>query len=147
MPLDDGSRLRLFLRESVQPPIAEQQDRLRARLERVVDPGRLSVSRHPARLPRDGDAASLEWYERVSDWAEETDLSLSPFFESRSAYDPEADAVREMVSLPVLWLIIADGESVRAAYPHVEEAVVPVSAAVADLEAAETPRRANDVAD
>jgi hypothetical protein len=147
MSVDDGSRLRLFLRESVQPPIAEQQDRLRSRLERVVDPGRLSVVRHPARLPRDGESETLDWYERVREWASSSGASLSPFFESRSAYDPAVDKVREMVSLPVLWLVVSDGESVRAAYPHVEEAVVPVSSAVSEFESAESPSRANDAAD
>ncbi|MEF8808527.1 HTH domain-containing protein [Natronomonas sp.] len=85
MSVDDGSRLRSFLRESVQPPIAEQQDRLRSRLERVVDPGRLAVVRHPARLPRDGESETLDWYERVREWASSSEASLSPFFKSRSA--------------------------------------------------------------
>jgi hypothetical protein len=147
MPVDDGSRLRLFLREDAQPPIADQQDRLRSRLERVVDPGRLSVTYHPARLPRESQGDPLEWYGKVREWAESSDRSLSPFFESRAAYDPEADDVREMVSLPVLWLVLTEGESVRAAYPHVAEAVVPVSAAIDDLESAGSPSRANDAAD
>lgn len=147
MAVNDGGRLRLFLREGATPPIAEQQDRLRARLERVVDPGRLSITTHPARLPRDEEAAALEWFERVREWAESQEVSLSPFFESREAYDTETDAVREMVSLPVLWLVLTEGESVRAAYPHVEEAVVPVSAAVADLEATESPPQVDDAAD
>lgn len=147
MSIIDGGRLRLFLRENVQPPIAEQQDRLHARLERVVDPGRFSVVRHPARLPHGGDADALEWYERVVEWADTNDRSLSPFFESRSAYDPDADEIREMVSLPVLWLVVSDGEAIQAAYPHVDEAVVPVSTAVSDFESTETPSRANDAAD
>ncbi|WP_336135848.1 HTH domain-containing protein [Natronomonas amylolytica] len=147
MSADDGNRLRLFLRESVQPPIAEQQDRLRSRLERAIDPGRLSVVHHPARLPRDGDGETLEWYERVREWASTTEASLSPFFESRSAYDPDVDDVREMVSLPVLWLVVSDGASVRAAYPHVQEAVVPVSSAIAEFESADASSRANDAAD
>lgn len=147
MPVDDGSRFRLFLREDAQPPIADQQARLRARLERAVDPGRLSVTYHPARLPRESRAAPLEWYGKVREWAESSGFSLSPFFESRAAYDPEADDVREMVSLPVLWLVLTEGESVRAAYPHVEDAVVPVSAAIDDLESAEAPSRVNDAAD
>lgn len=147
MPIDDGGRLRLFLREDAQPPIAEQQERLRARLERAVDPGRLSITTHPTRLPRDSDADALTWYERVLEWAEAAEVSLSPFFESREGYDIEADTVRQMVSLPVLWLVLVDGESVRAAYPHVEDAVVPVSAAVSDLEATGSPPRADDAAD
>ncbi|MFT4883532.1 MAG: hypothetical protein ACI8U4_001039 [Natronomonas sp.] len=147
MPVDDGSRFRLFLRESVQPPIAEQQDRLRSRLERVVDPGRLSVVHHPTRLPRGGDGETLDWYERVREWAASTEASLSPFFESRRAYDPAVDDLREMVSLPVLWLVVSNGDSVRAAYPHVEEAVVPVSSAISEFESADAPSRANDAAD
>lgn len=147
MSIDDGGRLRLFLREDAQPPIAEQQERLRTRLERVVDPGHLSITTHPTRLPRDSEADALAWYERVREWAEATEVSLSPFFESREGYDTDADVVREMVSLPVLWLVLTDGKSVRAAYPHVEEAVVPVSAAVSDLEAMGSASRADDAAD
>lgn len=147
MSRDDGSRFRLFLRENVQPPMAQQQDRLRARLERVLDPGKLSVTSHPSRLSRGSEADALEWYERVAEWATARDVSLSPFFESRDAYDPEADAVLEMVSLPVLWLVVTEGDAVRTVYPHVDDAVVPVSSAVDDLEASGTPRRANDAAD
>jgi hypothetical protein len=147
MPVDDGSRFRLFLREDAQPPIADQQARLRARLERAVDPGRLSVTYHPARLPQESNAEVLRWYERVREWADSSGFSLSPFFESRTAYDPETDDVREMVSLPVLWLVLTKGDAVRAAYPHVDDAVVPVSAAIDDLESSEAPSRANDAAD
>jgi hypothetical protein len=72
------------------------------------------------------------------------DVSLSPFFERREAYDPAADGVREMVTLPVLWLTLSEGSSVRATYPHVDGEVETASDAVSELVDGRVPTDAAD---
>lgn len=131
------SSFTLFLRESAQPPIQKQQASLRARLEHVLGPETVTVEYHPPKVPVDVDSHVLESYKQVREWATDVGVSLSPFFERRDTYDPDIEDVRETLSLPVLWLVETDGNTVLNAYPHVEEAVVTVSAAVAELEPVE----------
>ena len=142
--LGAGRRVDLYLRGETSPAVAEQQRRVRSRLERSLGQGELAVHEHPKRVPAAGGDAVAEAFEDVRAWASEAGVSLSPFFESRETYDPDAERVREMVTLPVLWMTLSDGEDVRATYPHVDREVETVSDAVEDL-VAEAPE--GDAAD
>lgn len=140
----DGLRVDLYLREGASPAVAEQQRRVRSRLEATLGEGALSVREHPRRIPADGDSPLHERFAEVRAWASDADVSLSPFFERRESYDPAAAAVREMVTLPVLWVTLSEGESLRATYPHVDGQVETVSDAVAELVAGSIPLVAAD---
>ena len=134
----------LYLREGASTAVAEQQRRVRSRLEESLGPGALSVREHPRRIPAGEDSPRYERFADVRAWAREADVSLSPFFERREAYDPAADSVREMVTLPVLWLTLSEGSSVRATYPHVDGEVETASDAVSELVDGRVPTDAAD---
>lgn len=146
MSIDDGVQVELFLRSGVSAAVEKQQRRVRTRLERTLPAGSLSVHEHPKRVPVVDGSAVFERYREVYDWASEAGVSLSPFFARRETYDPTAGDVREMVTLPVLWLTLVEGASIRASYPHVDGEVATVSDAVAELTGADG-RRASDAAD
>ena len=129
----DGLRVDLYLRDGAAPAVTEQQRRLRSRLEDRLGPTTLGVHRHPERVPAAGDDALYYEYDDVRAWADDADVSLSPFFQRRESYDPSAGRVREMVTLPVLWLTVSEGSEVRATFPHVDGEVATVSEAVAAL--------------
>lgn len=141
---DQGLRVDLYLRQQTTPAVAEQQRRIRSRLEDGLRSVALSVAEHPRRIPADEDSQVSERYWAVREWAGESDVSLSPFFERRESYDPGTGTVREMVTLPVLWLTLSDGSTVRATYPHVCGEVETVSDAVAKLLAGSVPDVAAD---
>lgn len=133
MARHEGLRVDLYLRERATPAVAEQQRHVRSRLEGGLGSAALSVREHPRRIPADDDGPLRDRYASVREWASETGVSLSPFFERREAYDPGAGTVREMVTLPVLWLTVSDGAALRATYPHVDDEVETVSHAVSEL--------------
>ena len=133
MSRDDGLRVDLYLRQGASPAVTEQQRRVRSRLEASLGSGTLSVREHPRRVPATDDSPVYERFGEVRAWAREAGVSLSPFFERRESYDPAAGGVREMVTLPVLWLTLSEGSSVRATYPHVDGEVETVSDAVSAL--------------
>lgn len=129
----DGARVDLYLRDGAAPALTEQQRRHRSRLEDRLVSSTIAVHRHPKRVPAAGDDALYDEYDDVHAWADDADVSLSPFFQRRESYDPSVGRVREMVTLPVLWLTISEGSEVRATFPHVDGEVATVSEAVAAL--------------
>lgn len=135
----EGVQVDLYLRDEVSPAVAEQQQRVRSRLEGTVGSGSLAVHEHPRRVPADDDEALYGRYADARAWASDADVSLSPFFECRQSYDPGAGRVREMVTLPVLWLTLSEDAGVRATYPHVDGEVETVSNAVGDIVEGERP--------
>lgn len=135
----EGLQVDLYLRDEVSPAVAEQQQRVRSRLDGTLRAGTLAVHEHPKRVPADDESPLFDQYAAARAWAADADVSLSPFFERRETYDPGAACVREMVTLPVLWLTLSDEAGVRATYPHVDDAVETVSDAVGDIVAGERP--------
>lgn len=144
MTIDQGLRVDLYLRDGATPAVTEQQRRVRSRLEDGLGASALSVAAHPRRIPVADDGQLYERYAAAREWAGEIGVSLSPFFERREAYDPGAETVREMVTLPVLWLTVSDGAAVRATYPHVDDRVATVSEAVSELLEGSMPEAAAD---
>lgn len=135
----EGLQVDLYLRDEVTPAVAKQQQRVRSRLEGTVGSGSLAVHEHPRRVPADDDWPLYDRYADACAWAADAEVSLSPFFERRESYDPDAGRVREMVTLPVLWLTLSEDTDVRATYPHVNGEVETVSDAVGDIVAGERP--------
>lgn len=129
----DGVQVDLYLRDETSPAVTDQQRRVRSRLEDRLGAADIAVEEHSKRVPADGDHALYSTYADVRTWAEDTGVSLSPFFQRRESYDPTARQVREMVTLPVLWLTVSERSALRATYPHVDGEVATVSDAVADL--------------
>lgn len=129
----DGVRVDLYLRDEASPAVTEQQRRVHSRLEDRFESTILAVHRHPRRVPAAEDDALYCEYTDVRAWADSVGVSLSPFFQRRQSYDPSAGRVREMVTLPVLWLTVSEKSQVRGTYPHVDGEVATVSEAVADL--------------
>lgn len=133
MSIDDDLRVDLYLRDGVSEAVARQQRRIRSQLEETLQDRHLTIHEHPKRVPATEDGAVLERYRQVQTWATERGVSLSPFFEQRETYDPATDSIREMVTLPVLWLTLSERDGLRATYPHVDDAVATVSDAVTEL--------------
>lgn len=133
MASNDGLRVDLYLRKEVSPAVTRQQQRVRSQLEGGLPPEAIAVHEHPKRVPAADDSPLFDHYTDVRAWASDAGVSLSPFFERREAYDTTADSVREMVTLPVLWLTLSEDAAVRATYPHVDSEVETVSGAVSDL--------------
>lgn len=135
----EGLQVDLYLRDEVSPAVAEQQQRVRSRLEGTVRTGALTVHEHPKRVPAADESPLYDRYADARAWASDADVSLSPFFECRESYDPGVAQVREMVTLPVLWLTLTGDTGVRATYPHVDGEVETVSDAVGDIVDGERP--------
>jgi hypothetical protein len=133
MPSGDSLQAELYLRADSGRAVSDQQRRVRERLNRAFGDGKLRIREHPERVPASGERAVLDRYEDARSWASENEVSLSPFFESHRTYHPDSGAVREMVTLPVLWLALTDGSSVTAVYPHVDSEVETVSSALTAL--------------
>lgn len=145
MARDDELQVDLFLRDEASPAVTDQQRRVRSRLERTLLPGALTVHEHPRRIPTEEESVPFDGYSNARAWAKESGVSLSPFFERRESYDPSAERVREMVTLPVLWLTVSEASDVHGTYPHVDGEVETVSDAVSALLDDETlPRDAAD---
>lgn len=131
----DGVRVDLYLRDETSPAVTDQQRRVRSRLEDRLGAADVAVEGHSKRVPadEDDDDALYATYADVRAWADDAGVSLSPFFQRRESYDPTVQRVREMVTLPVLWLTVSERSAIRATYPHVDGEVATVSDAVADL--------------
>ncbi|QLD87994.1 hypothetical protein HWV07_02650 [Natronomonas salina] len=129
----DGVRVDLYLRDETSPAVADQQRRARSRLEDRLGAADVAVEEHSKRVPADDEDALYSTYADVRAWADDAGVSLSPFFQRRESYDPTAQQVREMVTLPVLWLTVSERSALLATYPHVDGAVATVSDAVDDL--------------
>jgi hypothetical protein len=129
---DEGVRVDLYRRDGVSPAVREQQRRVQSRLKGALEAGELGVHEHPKRVPASGANPVFERFDDVRDWATEADVSLAPFFAVGRSYDPESGRVREMITLPVLWLTLSQGGSLRAS-PHVDGEVETVSDAVGEL--------------
>ena len=133
MATGDSLRTELYLRADAGRAASDQQQRVREKLDRVFESDGLQVRRHPKRVPASGEQDVLDRYEDARAWARENGVSLSPFFESHRTYHPDSGTVREMVTLPVLWLTLTDGSSLAAVYPHVDSGVETVSSALTGL--------------
>lgn len=117
----DECAVTLYLRASPATPARERQRTVRARFERLADDGRVgdaTVERWSRAVPLADSPPAPDHEFRA--WAEETGVSLSPFFDVREEYTLATDSlgVREVLVRPVMCLTVRVGGDLRAVYPH-----------------------------
>lgn len=118
-----GTRARLHVRETLPDPVRGGRKRVTDRLSELVAAGALGeydVVTWDKRVPADGsgDTGTRDVYLAFEAWAQERDVELSPFFETRECYSRETGERGTWVVLPALCLSIYEGSELVAVYPH-----------------------------
>ncbi|AQL44386.1 hypothetical protein BV210_17420 [Halorientalis sp. IM1011] len=115
-----GTRVELFARSSLPEVAARRRDDVAGRLERLAREGHVddvTIDTWEKKVPlSEGD--SHERYERFSEWAENTGVSLDPFFDTRSCYSMETGERGRWLVRPALCLAVYRDGDLDAVYPH-----------------------------
>ena len=120
-----GTRVELYGRETLPPPAAERRDHvaetLRA-LERQELIDECTVSAWPKRIEcasaADPDARDL--YLSFQSWAEDNQVRLTPFFQTRECYSMETGDRGDWVVFPAICLAVYEGDDLVSVYPHAD---------------------------
>lgn len=118
-----GTRARLHVRETLPQPVRHRRQRVADRLSALVAEGALrefDVVTWDKRIPADGsgDPELRDTYLSFEAWAEERDVSLAPFFQTRECYSWETGERGTWVVLPALCLSVHEDGDLTAVYPH-----------------------------
>lgn len=135
MAVGDGDwRFELHLRGAVSRHAERQQQRVRERLRSTVES--VETREWAKRVPRDGDAEAVARYEAFLEWADDRDVSMTPFFRTRAAYSRDTGERYEALVPPVICLAAYRDGELATVYPHVEDGTVrTVADGLASLEA------------
>ncbi|WP_424018914.1 HTH domain-containing protein [Halorientalis pallida] len=116
-----GTRVELFARSSLPEVASRRRDEVAGRLKQLVEDGHVddvAIRTWEKKVPLSSDHDELTEYERFRDWAEETGVSLDPFFDTRSCYSMETGERGEWLVLPALCLAVYRDGDLDAVYPH-----------------------------
>lgn len=118
-------RVRLFVRKTLPRPARERVAEVRSRLKRLADTGRIcevDVSHWEKRIQYPGPANSRgrDRYNEFTAWAREQDVSLRPFFDTRTCYSMETGQRSEWLVFPALCLAVYEDDILTGVYPHAD---------------------------
>lgn len=115
----------LFERRELPPPAQERADSVYERLRPLAAAGELgSIDRVEwvKRTPVDAcDCDVRDTYLEFSSWASEQGVRLSPFFDTRKCFTPEERDYTDWLVMPAFSLVVYEGDSVSAVYPHADD--------------------------
>lgn len=128
MPQPDrprGTRVALYGRATLPPPARDRRDRLAERLSGLVAAGSvdgLEEETWPKRIPRDeaADARARDRYLAFESWARDAEVSLAPFFGTRTCYSTATGDRGEWVVFPALCLAVHEDGELTGVYPHAD---------------------------
>ncbi len=113
--------VRLYTRSAAPRDIAELHRRTVERLDRLAEDGSVESIEFEVwgdLIPTGEDrTGSRRAYDEVVDWAEESGYSLAPGFERRETGTIVSEDTRSVVSVPLLCLVIYDGDGIEAVFP------------------------------
>lgn len=116
----------LYERTELPPPTAERAQHVYERLEELAERGHIeSVTREEwvKRAPvANCDEALRDTYLSFTAWADEEDVRLTPFFQTRECFTPEAGEHTDWLVMPAFCLGVYDEDGVSAVYPHASDA-------------------------
>lgn len=120
-PTPTGTRrIELYVREDLPEPTRERAGSLRTELEALVaDDTVASVSINSwekrTRIDSSDDAAP---YVSFREWAGRVEVTLSPFFDSRTCYSVETGYRHEYRVRPAFCMAVYEDDDLLAVYPH-----------------------------
>jgi hypothetical protein len=117
----EGTWIELFARSSLPEVAARRRDEVAGRLQRLADDGHVddvTIHSWEKKVPLADASESDDRYDRFTAWAEETGVSLAPFFDVRSCYSMETGERGEWLVRPVLCLAVYREGDLDAVYPH-----------------------------
>ncbi len=114
----------LFERGELPPPAERQATAVYERLESLVEAGHIdSVSRETwvKRTPLDDcDGDLRDTYLSFESWAEETGVSLQPFFQTRECFTPSEGEHTDWLVMPAFCVAVYAETDLSAVYPHAD---------------------------
>jgi hypothetical protein len=116
-----GTRVELYARSSLPEVASRRRDAVAGRLEQLADGGHVddvAIRTWDKKVPLSSGRDELSAYDRFQDWADETGVSLEPFFDTRSCYSMESGERGEWLVLPALCLAVYRDGDLDAVYPH-----------------------------
>lgn len=120
-PTPTGTRrIELFVREELPEPTRERTRSLRMALQDLAENDvveSVSVTTWEKRSRIDSDDADAP-YVSFREWAGEADVTLSPFFDTRTCYSVETGYRHEYRVVPAFCLAVYEGDALTAVYPH-----------------------------
>lgn len=117
-------RVVLYERGELPPPAAERADSIHAQLESLEERGILAdVERREwvKRAPVDGcDRDLRDTYLSFTNWANQAAVRLTPFFQTRECFSPDAGERVDWLVMPAFCLAVYTDDVVSAVYPHTD---------------------------
>lgn len=116
-----GTRIELFARSTLPEVASRRRDQVAARLEQLAADGHVTdvtVETWERKVPLSENHDELTRYDRFRTWADETGVSLDPFFDTRTCYSMETGDRGEWLVLPALCLAVYRDGELDAVYPH-----------------------------
>ncbi len=116
-----GTRIELFARSSLPAVASRRRDQIAGRLKQLATDGHVTdvtIETWEKKVPLAGDHDELTEYDRFRDWADETGVSLGPFFDTRMCYSMETGDRGEWLVLPAFCLAVYRDGDLDAVYPH-----------------------------
>jgi hypothetical protein len=122
---EGGIEVVLYERSELPPPAAQRATAVCERLESFADGGHIDgVTREQwvKRMPLgDADEDLRDTYLRFTSWADENGVRLTPYFQIRQCFTPEAGEHTDWLVMPAFCLAVYDDDGVSAVYPHTDD--------------------------
>lgn len=120
----EGRRIEAYLRGACPAIVREHQESVLERLDRLSEAGPIDVGVQTwAKRAAVDDEASLgvRKYGEFAAWAREANVTIRPFFDTRTCYSSIAGRPREVLVAPVVCIAAYADDNLRAVYPHADD--------------------------
>jgi hypothetical protein len=112
----------LYERSELPPPAEDRADAVHERLEELAEGGHVDDVQREEWVKRtpiaDCDDDLQDTYLSFTSWAEDEGVHLTPFFQTRECFSPDAGEHTDWLVMPAFCLGIYDEDGVAAVYPH-----------------------------
>jgi len=119
-----GSRVALYVRETLPEPAQQRAERVVTRLEGLANDDRIDgydVFHWPKRIRCDeADCVSGARYNEFVRWAQDSGVALTPFFETRDCYSMATAERGEWLVFPALCLVVYENGEMASVFPHAD---------------------------
>jgi len=120
---DPDVAVELHVRSELPAPARAQATQVHEGLAVLAGQGAIDIERTtwPNRTPVENPEGDVrDTYLQYQSWAEAHGYSLSPFFQTRECYTPDAGGWRDWLVTPAICLAVYEDGELSAVYPHTD---------------------------